>query len=164
MPKLEHNSSWFLAFWMSEKGNWYSWKKVWKNFFRPLDFLFLHWGKVSGCFYVWDCPFSSCSFDTGQVASCFWLLSVGHCANCSFGWGDSSCTDRSTCALGFVPHLFSAAQGPGRQIMFLCQFSSIFGAPFKALFSWLFNILVSQNQKWTDRWHFLEGVRKSLVL
>lgn len=158
MPKLEHNFSSFLAFWMAEKCKWYSEKKVWKNVFHPLKLLFLHWGKVSVQGTV---PFSPCSFGAGEVASCFEHLSVGHCANCSFGWGALSFIDRSACALGFVPHLFSAAQGPDGKITFPCQFSSIFffGAPFKASFTWLFNTLVSQNWKWPGRWHFLEDIR-----
>lgn len=73
-------------------------------------------------FSAGDCPLLPHPFGTGTVASCFEQLSVGHWANCSFGWGAFAFIDRSACALGFVPHLFSAAQGPGGEVTFPCCF------------------------------------------
>lgn len=110
-------------------------RKCGKIYFIHQIFFSYTGGRCLGFFCVRDCIFSSCSFGTGEVASCFQLLSVTHCTNCSFGWGDSPCIDRLNGALGFVTHLFSAAHGPGGHIMFLCQFSFIFEASFKTLFS-----------------------------
>lgn len=158
MPKL-NNFSWFLAFWMAEKCNWYSGKTVWKNVFHPLRFLVLHWGKVSVQGTV---PFSPHPFGNGEVAGCFEQLSVGHCANCNFAWGAFSFIDRSGCALGFVPHLSSAAQRAGREVTFPWQFSSLFWCSSQGLLQLVVQY-VSQNWKWTGRWRFLEHIRKSLV-